>query len=93
MRKAVEPEDFIVVVCNFAPVTRQEYKIGVPMLGCYEEVFNSDLHKFGGSGIVNGEVEAALLEWNNQLYSIAITIPPLSAVFLKRKNQNEMLLY
>jgi 1,4-alpha-glucan branching enzyme len=92
MRKAVDPEEFIIVVCNFTPVARPDYKIGVPKLGCYEEVFNSDLQKFGGCGVVNeGVVEAALQEWNNQPYSIAITIPSLSTVFLKRKRQIEMI--
>jgi 1,4-alpha-glucan branching enzyme len=84
MRKAADPEDFIIVLCNFTPIAREGYKIGVPKLGGYEEVFNSDLEKYGGTGMMNGEViKAADEEWNNQPCSIVANIPPLSAVFLK----------
>ena len=88
MRKAIDPENFIIVVCNFTPVARQNYKIGVPKLGEYEEVFNSDLEKYGGIGVINEKVIVANnQEWNNQPYSIAITIPPLSVAFLKLKQK------
>lgn len=86
MRKAVDPEEFIIIVCNFTPVKRQNYKIGVPKLGSYEEVFNSDLERYGGGGSRNiGSIEAIAEEWNSQPYSISITIPPLSTVFFKPK--------
>jgi 1,4-alpha-glucan branching enzyme len=86
MRKAIDAEDFIIVICNFTPVTRQGYKIGVPILGEYEEVFNSDSTKYGGQGVVNGNATKAKdQEWNNQPYSITMAVPALSAVFLKLK--------
>ncbi|MDF2530996.1 MAG: glgB [Clostridia bacterium] len=86
MRKAIDAEDFIIVICNFTPVTRQGYKIGVPILGEYEEVFNSDSTKYGGQGVVNGNaIKAKDLEWNNQPYSMTMAVPALSAVFLKLK--------
>jgi 1,4-alpha-glucan branching enzyme len=92
MRKAINPEDFIIVVCNFTPVIRQDYRIGVPKLGEYQEIFNSDSERYGGKGIANGKaMQANRQEWNNQPYSISITVPPLSTVFLKLKNNKNIL--
>lgn len=86
MRKAADPEDFIITVCNFTPVARPGYRIGVPKPGVYEEVFNSDSLKYGGKGITNEEaMEGKEEQWNNQPYSIEITVPPLSTVFIKLK--------
>lgn len=86
MRKVKDQEDFIIVICNFTPVKRQHYRIGVPIIGGYIEVFNSDSEDYGGTGISNdGVIDAESLPWNNQLYSIVITIPPLSTIFLKKK--------
>jgi 1,4-alpha-glucan branching enzyme len=90
MRKAIDPEDFVIVICNFTPVTRQNYKVGVPKLGKYEEIFNSDSKKYGGQGIVNEKpIEANNQEWNNQPCSITMCVPSLSAVFLKLKQQKD----
>lgn len=83
MRKA-ENGDFMVVVCNYTPVVRQNYRVGVPFPGQYREIFNSDLAEFGGSGQQNsGTLATEPLVWHNQENSLALTIPPLAVIFLK----------
>jgi len=90
IRKGKKDEDFIIVVCNFTPVCRYKYKIGVPYEGEYEEVFNSDFEEFGGSGVGNGEtIKSKKENWHNQPYYIEIEIPPLGALFIKRKKQRK----
>lgn len=77
-------DDFVVVLCNFTPVVRHGYRIGVPQLGCYEEIFNSDQQQYGGSGQENsGQLTAEKLPWHNQPYSLTVTVPPLATIFLK----------
>ncbi|MCL0100978.1 alpha amylase C-terminal domain-containing protein, partial [Peptococcaceae bacterium] len=84
MRKAKSVSDFTIVVCNFTPVMRKNYRIGVPQKGMYREVLNSDLEIYGGSGQLNdGNLKASDVAWHNQDYSIEITLPPLAAVFIK----------
>lgn len=86
-RKAKQAEEFIIVVCNFTPELRENYLIGVPILGQYQEVFNSDQEQFGGSGQQNpGLLEARDYRWHNQPYSLSIRIPPLSTIYLKPVN-------
>jgi 1,4-alpha-glucan branching enzyme len=92
MRKAINPGDFIIVVCNFTPVIRHDYRIGVPKLDGYQEIFNSDSERYGGKGINHSKpIQANIQEWNNQPYSISITVPPLSTVFLKLMNNKNIL--
>ncbi|WBW97148.1 1,4-alpha-glucan branching protein GlgB [Oceanirhabdus sp. W0125-5] len=87
MRKGKKEEDFMIIVCNFTPVLRKNYKIGVPFLGEYEEVFNSDREEYGGEGVRNKDrLIANNLEWHNQPCSITLTIPPLGALFIKKHN-------
>ncbi len=84
MRKGKKKEDFIIIICNFTPVPRYDYKIGVPSLGEYEEVMNTDASEYGGSGVLNKEkIYAQNVKWNNQKYHITITVPPLGASFIK----------
>lgn len=84
MRRAAGGNCFLVVVCNFTPVVRDYYRIGVPCAGQYEEVFNSDREEFGGSGRVNrGLLQAEPRWWHNQPCSLELTLPPLGAVFLR----------
>jgi 1,4-alpha-glucan branching enzyme len=88
MRKGKKKEDFIIAVLNFTPVLHKEYRIGVPFEGTYEEVFNSDDHKYWGSGqIMEGRVlEAEKTKWHNKEFSINIKVPPLGATFIKGKD-------
>lgn len=84
LRKAREGNEFTIVVCNFTPVLRENYQIGVPLLGQYLEVFNSDWEQFGGSGQQNVDgLEAKKKEWHNQPYSLTLRIPPLATIYLK----------
>ena len=77
--------DEIICVCNFQPVTREKYRIGVPTSGAYKEVFNSDSIDFGGSGISNsGNIIAEDIEQDYLDFSIEITVPPLGVSFYKR---------
>ncbi|MCD5410960.1 MAG: 1,4-alpha-glucan branching protein GlgB [Clostridiales bacterium] len=76
--------DFTIAIVNFTPEVRYEYRIGVPKLDGYEEVFNSDSKKFGGSGVCNeGTIYASEIKWNNKPYSILIAVPPLATIYIK----------
>ena len=85
MRKGKEEKEFIIGVFNFTPVVRYDYKIGVPYMGVYEEVFNSDDNKYWGSGqtMENAKIHSKDEKWNNQPYQIKIKVPPLGATFIK----------
>lgn len=81
-RRKTENEDLIVVL-NFTPVPREEYRIGVPLEGAYTEIFNSDSGYYDGSNVGNGVALSEPTPWMNQPYSISLTLPPLGAVILK----------
>ncbi|GCE49638.1 1,4-alpha-glucan branching enzyme [Thermosporothrix hazakensis] len=84
MRKGKHPEDTVVVICNFTPVPRSGYRVGVPYAGEYYEVLNSDDTRFGGSGIRNEQhMPSGPLYWQSCPHSILLTLPPLSTIFLK----------
>ncbi len=85
LRRGKKPEDEVVVVCNFTPVVRYAYDVGVPLPGFYAELFNSDAVGFGGSNQGNlGGVET--LPWARHGYDqcVSITVPPLGVVIFKR---------
>jgi 1,4-alpha-glucan branching enzyme len=73
----------IIVVCNFTPVVRHGYRIGVPQAGSYKELINSDYSLFGGSGQANGALQTENVPWHGREYSVVMTLPPLATVFLK----------
>jgi 1,4-alpha-glucan branching enzyme len=74
----------LVVVCNFTPVPRHGYRIGVPEARFYREILNSDADEFGGSGITNGIGRQALpVAWQNQPCLVELTLPPLGVIYLK----------
>ncbi|MCZ7623705.1 MULTISPECIES: 1,4-alpha-glucan branching protein GlgB [Candidatus Kuenenia] len=86
LRKGKTVKDQILVVCNFTPVPRYNYRIGVPYGGFWKEVLNSDAKHYNGSGHGNlGGVEASPLPSHGRYYSIALTLPPLGIVFFKRE--------
>lgn len=88
MRKSKNQKDFTVVICNFTPAYYENYRVGVPKLGEYVEVFNSDMEEFGGSGKSNIETLLAVeTGWHNQPYHICIKIPPLAMVMVKKHQQ------
>jgi 1,4-alpha-glucan branching enzyme len=83
LRKGKSENDVVLVVCNFTPVPRENYRIGVPLQGYWEEIFNSDSHNFGGSGVTNHPNEASPIPYHGKDYSLSITLPPLGVTYMK----------
>jgi 1,4-alpha-glucan branching enzyme len=84
LRRGKNPDDAIVVVCNFTPVVRENYRIGVPTGGHYREIVNTDAEIYGGSNVGNeggawgvGESHAG------RPFHLALRLPPLAALYLK----------
>ena len=76
----------VVFVCNFTPVPRYEYRIGVPFGGYWQEILNSDSEIYGGSGVGNlGGVSADEIQFHGRSHSLSLTMPPLGVVVLKGK--------
>ncbi|OYV21062.1 MAG: 1,4-alpha-glucan branching enzyme [Methylococcaceae bacterium NSP1-2] len=76
-------EEELLVILNFTPVVRENYRIGVPKAGSYKEVFNSDSSYYDGSNTGNGIIVSEPKEWMGQLNSVRLTLPPLGGVILK----------
>ncbi len=91
MRKGEANKDALIVVCNFTPEVRTQYRIGVPVRGTWKEVFNSDDLKYGGSGRLNlGLHNTAPVKCHNKDYSLAVILPPLGiSVFKLNEEQTE----
>jgi 1,4-alpha-glucan branching enzyme len=84
LRKGKSPENTILVVCNFTPVPRYNYHLGVPSAGFWKEILNSDAQIYGGSGHGNfGGVEASPMPSHGKSCSVSITLPPLGVLFFK----------
>jgi 1,4-alpha-glucan branching enzyme len=84
LRRGKNPDDCVVVICNFTPVARDGYRVGVPQLGFYREILNTDSGYYEGSGVGNqGGVRAEPIPWSNRPYSVALRLPPLAAVYFK----------
>ncbi len=87
VRKADNAADFLVVLCNFTPEVRHDYRIGVPKKGEYREVFNSDAEEFGGSGVKNeGDLHTEDFAWHDREQSLVITVPPMATIYLRHKD-------
>lgn len=87
LRKGRSTEDAIVIACNFTPVPRHNYRVGVPNRGLWREILNSDAHDYGGSGQGNfGSVEAEVGSFHGRPYALNITLPPLAAVYFKSES-------
>ena len=84
LRTGSTTAEVILVVCNFTPVPRYEYTVGVPHGGFWQELLNSDGKDYGGSGEGNlGSVEATALSTHGLPYTLSLTLPPLAVVFFK----------
>jgi 1,4-alpha-glucan branching enzyme len=84
MRFAKDPSDFLVIVCNFTPIVRQNYRIGVPEAGHYDELLNSDSELYGGSNVGNmGGRATEAVAWHKNPQSLSLTLPPLGFLVLK----------
>lgn len=95
VRTGKEPGTETVVVCNFTPVVRREYRIGAPEPGTWQEVFNSDAESFGGSGVRSGtlqengkvEIRTEKVPCHGREQSLVLTLPPLAVVYFQRKKE------
>ncbi len=86
IRKGKNPRDFLVVICNFTPVERQNIIVGVPYEGQYEELLNTELKKYGGSWDFSQESYTSSNEpANGKDFSLQVISPPLSVLILKPK--------
>ena len=81
LRRGRSADDVVLVACNFTPVPRYNYRVGIPFGGFWKEVLNSDATEYGGSGVGNlGGVEAEQVPAHGRPWSLPLTLPPLAAV-------------
>ena len=86
VRRGSRSRDALVIVCNFTPVLRHGYRLGVPAAGSYEEVFNSDSAWYGGSNTGNGGgLHSSPVPHHGREHSLTLTLPPLAVVVLKQR--------
>jgi 1,4-alpha-glucan branching enzyme len=84
LRKSEYPKDTVLIVCNFTPMPRVGYRIGVPEGGYWRELLNSDAAGYGGSNVGNGGgVNAEEVPAHGRPWSLRLMLPPLGALFLK----------
>jgi len=84
LRRAKDPDDSMVVICNFTPVVRDHYRIGVPTGGFYREALNSDADFYGGSNVGNqGGVWAIPEPYAGRRFHLSLRLPPLGVLYLK----------
>jgi 1,4-alpha-glucan branching enzyme len=86
LRKGSKADDTLIFVCNFTPVPREGYRLGVPQAGSYDEILNSDAERYGGSGLENRQdMPSGPGSWQSCQNSIILTVPPLSTIVLKKR--------
>jgi len=77
-------DEFVVVVVNFTPVPRYDYRIGVPKAGRYHECLNSDSQYYAGGNLGNGnDLYAQAVPWMDRKFSVTLTLPPLAGIVLR----------
>ena len=82
----------IIVLVNFTPVVREDFMLGVPCSGTYEEIFNSDSVEFGGSGVVNvGDMKTIGRSWNFLPDAVKLRVPPLGMTVIRCKKKAPVL--
>jgi len=87
VRRAKDPNDFVVVCCNFTPTPHLDYRLGVPEEGSYREIFNSDSEFYGGSNVGNGMgLQSEAIEAQARPHSIQLAIPPMGVVMFKKND-------
>jgi 1,4-alpha-glucan branching enzyme len=87
LRRTRTGDEILIFVCNFTPVPRYDYRIGVPQSGYYRELLNSDAATYWGSDLGNqGGVPAEPVESHGHAYSLRLTLPPLATLVLKPGN-------
>jgi 1,4-alpha-glucan branching enzyme len=84
IRSARDTNNFLIIVCNFTPVVRENYIIGVPAEGQYREIINSDQDIYGGSGLHQNDTKTTRQQSaHGMAYSLELTLPPLATMILK----------
>lgn len=87
-RRGRENNLMTVVLCNFTPIVRHSYRVGVPEKGVYAEVFNSDAERFGGSDVCNTDAFVSEdIPMHGQNQSMVLTLPPLAVIYLKMQSE------
>ena len=81
-RHAGADEAPVVVVCNFTPVVRHDWRIGVPFAGTWRELINTDAAIYGGSGVVNPPRASEAVAWQGRAQSVTLSLPPLAVVMM-----------
>ena len=77
-------DEICIVIMNFTPVPRNNYRIGVPYPGVYREILNSDSDYYSGSNLGNaGQLVAEEIPWMGRPYSLQLTLPPLAGLVLR----------
>lgn len=85
LRKGKKVSDTLIIIINFLPCERKNYRIGVPRAGIYVPLFQSEAEKYGGQGVsVQDPIRTDKIRWHEQDYSLELTLPPLSFIVLKR---------
>jgi 1,4-alpha-glucan branching enzyme len=88
LRLGNRPGDVVLVACNFTPVPRDAYRVGVPSGGTWTELLNGDATAYGGSGVGNlGQVKAEEVSYHGRPWSVRLNLPPLAIVILKPRRQ------
>lgn len=89
VRKGATDADMLVVILNFTPVPRHDYRIGMPLAGQYREILNSDSTYYGGSNLGNGTdlLSTEAHPWMNRPCSLVLTLPPLAGIVLRLEEQ------
>lgn len=90
VRKAESTDDEILVVCNFTPIARYNYRIGAPRSGIWKEILNSNSKEYGGEGQGNPNgVLAENIHAHGKAQSLSLTLPPLSVIYFKREEVSQ----
>lgn len=85
IRRSENPQEELVILINFDVNAREDFRLGVPEWGVWEELFNSDDEQFGGSGVINkGKIKCQDEPWNGREQSVVVRVPPLGGMILKR---------
>jgi 1,4-alpha-glucan branching enzyme len=88
LRNGASQDERVAVVCNFSPVPRDNYRIGVPARGTWEEILNTDSAQYGGTGRGNlGGLQTVPIGLHGRPYSLTLEVPPLGVLFLRLKRQ------
>ena len=83
LRHATNPQEFVVILCNFTPVARAGYRIGVPHAGEYREILNTDSAFYGGGDVGNaGGIRSEVVAAHGYAQSLLLTLPPLATLVL-----------